>query len=1233
MLIQEMFARRIEREINNVITVGKEESSSFEQQELEEYVVTRELQRHFGDFFAAYKKGIQGETPKMGAWISGFFGSGKSHFLKMLYYLLSNAEVNGRTALEYFQADNKITDAAVWADIELAAHTPTDAILFNIDAKNSANSKRDKNAIVRVFMKVFNEMQDYYGEIPKLADLERELDEMGRYAEFQQKFAAKKGRSWKENRHDLFFNQDIIVEILVEMGIMSEPAARNWCASATNPQSEDISIEQFAARVHEYMARNHRHVVFLVDEVGQYIGDDGKLMLNLQTVTEELGKACHGKAWVIVTSQQDIDSVTNVKGDDFSKIQGRFDTRLSLSSANVDEVIKERILKKTPTAKNTLQLIYEDKEMTIKNLISFTGTSEKKIYAGAGNFAAVYPFVGYQFDLLGKVLTAIRTHGASGKSLSEGERSMLSFFKESANDYKEREDDTLIPFNAFYRALDNYLDHSHRSVVLKAYENQHINPEGLSVGQPVFAIEVLKALFMVKYVREMDANIENLTSLMVDSIQEERSILREKVMRALRVLEDELLIQRQGNVYIFLTDEEQEINRRIEHQSVEPQEVIQKAAEIIFEDLFADKKYRYPRFGSRYAFGFDKLIDDIPYYTNPSNSLKLEVITSQADYNSDDGTMINLSMQLQGIVVQLPNQDDFIREIRTALKIENFIKKDTEARALAQYDAIRSLKSNEAKERFGIARSSLEDALKEANIFINAHKAEITPKDVTKRMNEALENLVRQTYTKLSYIEKPLDEEAAKKMMRQADSHVIDLFTGGGEVNQHALADMLSYITAKTSPHGRISMKMVKDHFQQAPYGFVDEDVFYLVARLFKRGDIAFILQGEYVTLANSDMGRILEYIQKKAYLEKLMLEKRERVSDKAKKIVRDLMKELYGNSTASNDEDALMSTFISHAQTVLEELSGFQGELRQAAYPGRQVVEKGIRLLDEVRRTRTSAEFFRTAVKAEDKLLDFIEDYEKVRNFFTGAQKQYFDDAMKTHKIYLESQNYLADPVLERIATSIHDILQDPKPYRRIKDLPVLREQFNAAYEECLTARAEPVRADIERCRARVFEELEGKPYQKQKADRFQAKFAELRQAADTSNNINTLMSLSNQAEAVRQKFLNEIAVEDTRLAREAEKQAASQADPGDGTQTSPTGNVAETAGSPAVKNIDFPQPRNPKLTYQPKKTKYVRMTDIAGILSIEVKDEEDIENLLQTLKKKLLQELADRDSINIEF
>ena len=135
---------------------------------------------------------------------------------------------------------------------------------------------------------------------------------------------------------------------------MSEEAARNWYNKAE--ENYTLSVDKFAKRVREYIESkgNNHHVIFLVDEMGQYIGDDSDLMLNLQTVVEDLGTECGGKAWVIVTSQQDIDSMTNMKGakrNDFSKIQGRFDTRLSLSSANVDEVIKRRILRKTMLAK------------------------------------------------------------------------------------------------------------------------------------------------------------------------------------------------------------------------------------------------------------------------------------------------------------------------------------------------------------------------------------------------------------------------------------------------------------------------------------------------------------------------------------------------------------------------------------------------------------------------------------------------------------------------------------------------------------------------------------------------------------------------------------------------------------------------------------------------------------------------------------------------------------------
>ena len=217
MEIKDMFAKPIDRDLQGVIKVGDIENENI-RQELEEYVVTKELQKHFADFFAAYKKGINGTTPKMGVWISGFFGSGKSHLLKIFSYLLDNTKVGGKRAIDYFIDDHKIEDPMVLADMKLAAETPTDVVLFNIDSKSDSNGKKDKDAIVNVFLKVFNEMQGFCGTIPYVADLERNLTEKGRYDEFKQKFAAASGEAWEDARHEFDFVQDDIVDVLVDMG-------------------------------------------------------------------------------------------------------------------------------------------------------------------------------------------------------------------------------------------------------------------------------------------------------------------------------------------------------------------------------------------------------------------------------------------------------------------------------------------------------------------------------------------------------------------------------------------------------------------------------------------------------------------------------------------------------------------------------------------------------------------------------------------------------------------------------------------------------------------------------------------------------------------------------------------------------------------------------------------------------------------------------------------------------
>ncbi|SKA70301.1 hypothetical protein SAMN02745111_01999 [Eubacterium uniforme] len=1203
MLLKDMFVKPIDREIQGVIIVGQGEETKVSQ-ELEEYVVTRELQKRFAEFFEAYKKGIVGNTNEVGVWISGFFGSGKSHLLKILSYILANETIDGKKAIDYFIDDNKIADAMVLADMKLAAETPTDVILFNIDSKSDATSKQNKDAIIEVFLKVFNEMQGLCGKYPYLADLEKELIDAGKYDAFKEKFKENYGSEWEESRHMFDFIYDDAVDSLVEIGFMSEDAVRKYCEKATDPYK--ISIEEFAKRVKKYIddKGNNHHVVFMVDEVGQYIGADPNLMLNLQTVREELGKECKGKAWVIVTSQQDIDKVTKVIGNDFSKIQGRFATRISLSSANVDEVIKKRVLEKNETGAQTLRVLYEQNETSIKNLVDFKeGGAEKKKYSSAENFAVVYPFVPYQFDLLASVLTSIRTHGASGKHLSEGERSMLALFKESAVKLMNETEGAIVPFYMFYDALESFLDHSHSSVIIRAYDNSEINPEKKT--DDVLAINVLKVLFLIKYVKEVDATIDNITTLMVSNIDDDRIKLKNDVEEALKILERQTLIQKNGELYIFLTNEEQEISNEINNINVEIGEVINKVSEMVFEDIYQDKRYRYPEFNGRYTFAFNQVVDDRPYKVNQANSFGLRIITPWYEGGTDDTTLKLLSGQNNEVVVLLPNDAAFLDELLVYLKIERFLRLNTN-NSVSKYEEIKNAKRKEMLDRGKNAKLYLTEALKDSTIYVNGDIPKLSSKDETSRINEALGKVVQTVYNKLCYIEFAATEAHIKKLFTKTNQIGLDL-SGVETSNSHALDDVLQYIKGNTNIHMKTSMKTIKDRFMSAPYGFVEDDIYWLVAYLFKNGDLSFTVNGESVTLLNRNESELFDYITKKQFVEKLLMEVRLKVSDNEKKTLHKITKELFGNSLVNDDEDYGMKEFVRCADNRIREMEKLSYKYTTYAYPGKNIIENGKKLLDEIVKIKEPREFYARVYKKQDELLDYADDYEPVKKFFDGEQATIFSRALDMLEIYDDSKTYIVNKKLEEIVANMRSIVKSNNPYKDIPKLPDLRQRFINSYHNILVQEAEPVQEAINQAKERVVEVVENKEYAEEKKPVYIRLFIEIIDSAKECNNISVLRSYADKAEALKMRLLNEMDDLDAELAKKKVEEEAKKTN----------------GGSEVEIVIDIPV----------KKTKNVTIKNITHTSSWRIESKDDVEKCISNLRNSLIKELEDNDIVNVEF
>lgn len=140
-------------------------------------------------------------------------------------------------------------------DLKQASDITTDVILFDIDAKSESDTKADKDSIVKVLNKVFNEMQGFCGSIPWIADIERKMTQDGLYEQFKDHFKELSGSRWEESREDFYYEEDAIIEALCKTTGMSEESARHWFELAE--QDYTISIEKFAKRVKEYIEEKH----------------------------------------------------------------------------------------------------------------------------------------------------------------------------------------------------------------------------------------------------------------------------------------------------------------------------------------------------------------------------------------------------------------------------------------------------------------------------------------------------------------------------------------------------------------------------------------------------------------------------------------------------------------------------------------------------------------------------------------------------------------------------------------------------------------------------------------------------------------------------------------------------------------------------------------------------------------------------------------------------------------
>ncbi|WP_245513828.1 BREX system P-loop protein BrxC [Antarcticimicrobium luteum] len=596
--LRNIFAKPVDRPIDGVIKADDEASLRIE---LDEYVITDEIGKRLETFLDAYNN----YDTANGVWISGFFGSGKSHLLKMLALLMENREVDGTRAFDIFE-EKLIDQPMLLGALRKAVSVPSKSILFNIDQKADVISKTDVDALLSVFQKVFDEACGYYGKLPHIAQFERDLDDRGQLAAFKDAYGAAAGKPWERGREQAALERKNIATAFASV-TGGDPADAADILGQYRADTR-VSIEDFANKVKAWIDKQAPkfRLNFFVDEVGQYIAENVKLMTNLQTIAESLNTKCKGQAWVIVTSQQDMEAIIGdgkaFQSQDFSKIMARFGVKMPLNSADVAEVIQRRLLSKTDEGQVRLGNLHDREENNLKTLFDFTdGSIKLKNFDGRAHFVSSYPFPPYQYMLFQMAITSLSQHNAfEGKHSSVGERSMLGVFQEVAKKMADQPVGGLATFDLMFEGIRTALKSAvQQSIQIAEKEIQDIDP---------FAVRVLKALFLVKYVKEFKPTVRNIGVLLLSEFDTDQIKQRRKIEEALSFLERNTLIQRNGEVYEFLTNEEKDVEAEIKALDVDPSELSKEMETLAFDTILRHRKIKHLTTGNEYSFS--RKLDD-----------------------------------------------------------------------------------------------------------------------------------------------------------------------------------------------------------------------------------------------------------------------------------------------------------------------------------------------------------------------------------------------------------------------------------------------------------------------------------------------------------------------------------------------------------------------------------------------------------------------------------------------
>ncbi len=841
MILKELYKKDITRDVNPAVSAGDLKESTV-RTEIEEYVFTPEIIRGLYDVISGIR---EANASHNGIWISGYYGSGKSHFLKYLNYCLSRE--HGARALERLAEEvRKNSD-------DLADVTPTEVsdirrwlsaaeiktILFNIGTVHNANTS-GINTFVEVFWNEFNKFRGYNRFNLSLAQyLEKPLDEAGRFDAFKAALADD-GFDWSLQASDLAQTElDYVLEqARTQLPSLSVDSVRERIVK----NDFVISVEKFKNEMTLYVKDKGAgfRLVFFVDEVSQFINNHKELLLQLQEIATGLHDASEGKVWVACTAQQSLGEIVSASQisrttDDYGKIMGRFEIQVKLGNTTPEYITKIRLLEKNGNGETLLNRLYDEKKTALET--QFKLPTGYKAYSSREDFTDFYPFVPYQFQLIMQVLDSFVDLQYVDKEKKGTERSIIKITHTAAKNCMDAEAGFLVSFDQLYNAvLEGGL-----TVIGQRSISNAISVIGQYKDKD-FGRRVVNVLFMICHMADSDkvrfpAIVENIVNLMTAKVDEDLLPLKEKIADVLAYLESENVIRREKDdkgieYYNFYTEDEREVALLISNQRVDDVFLADQVKSIV-ESCMGAIPGKKPYYTRNASIGL-KIYSRQYLVTNAPDIWIQFILESDADqsttaYQNDQKTLI---FYMDHLLRDNPVKEELFRYCQT----QKYLSEANTA------NAARAKANEEFRTRAAQSKKAITEAFKGIldNAAIISGQSQLT--GMVNRGKERLDSAILahlgNLYPYAGYVNgsgvPSSNTELAEKIRRPVGENEYGAFSPMS-LPEEKLDEYLSRMTMTTRDVARIVTA-----FDAAPYGWAKVPTIYYMNELVRRRKWAF---------------------------------------------------------------------------------------------------------------------------------------------------------------------------------------------------------------------------------------------------------------------------------------------------------------------------------------------------------------------------------------------------------